>query len=171
MTQEEAPQRLPTEEVRDFAEIEGEFSRRISRIVWCSVATVDSKGRPRSRLLHPIWEVGSGTPVGWIATGRHSFKERHLAANHHVSLGYWDAVHEQVYVDAAAQWVDDAGEKQRIWDLYKSTPPPLGYDPGMIWRRGVEDPGYGLLKLIPWRVELWGIADLMAQRPPKVWRP
>ena len=25
-------------------------------IVWCSVATVDSQGRPWSRILHPIWQ-------------------------------------------------------------------------------------------------------------------
>ena len=69
---------------------------RIKRIVWCSVATVDAKGRPRQRILHPIWEG----PVGWIATGRHSHKEKHLAKNPYVSLSYWDQQHQQVYVDA-----------------------------------------------------------------------
>ena len=41
-----------------------------------------------------------GEPVGYIATGRHSLKEKHLAGNPYVSLTYWDPVHEQMYIDA-----------------------------------------------------------------------
>jgi general stress protein 26 len=130
---------------------------RIRRIVWCTVATVDRAGRPRTRILHPIWE-GS---TGWIATGRHTLKTKHLAKNPYVSCSYWDQQHQQVYVDAKAEWVDDAKEKLRIWELYKSTPPPLGYDPQMIWREGPDDPTYGLLKLTPWRIELFGLSDVM----------
>ena len=26
------------------------------RIVWCTVATVDASGAPRTRVLHPVWE-------------------------------------------------------------------------------------------------------------------
>ena len=65
----------------DFAELEPEFTRRVSRIVWCSVATIDRAGNPRTRILHPIWEVIDGVPVGYIATGRHSLKEKHIARN------------------------------------------------------------------------------------------
>ena len=32
------------------------FVEMAHRIVWCSVATVDHQGRPRSRILHPLWE-------------------------------------------------------------------------------------------------------------------
>jgi len=171
MTQEEAPSRQQTREVSDFAEIAGEFTKRVSRVVWCTVATVDAKGRPRARILHPIWEPdGVGGVAGYIATGRHSYKERHLAGNPNVSLTYWDQVHEQVYVDATAAWEDRAAEKQRVWDLFKNTPPPYGYDPGMIWRDGLTD-DFGVLTLTPLRIELYGIADLMAARPPTVWRP
>jgi len=41
----------------------------------------------------------------------------------------------------------------------------------MIWRGGVEDPEYGLLKLTPWGIELWSIGQLMQGKPPQVWRP
>jgi general stress protein 26 len=153
-------------EVQSFDEIAEEFNKRTARIAWCSVATVDRKGRPRQRILHPIWE---GT-TGWIATGPQSHKAKHLAKNPYVSLSYWDQQHQQVYVDAKAEWVSDPATKQRIWDLYKNTPPPLGYDPQMIWQGGVEDPSYGLLKLTPWRIELYGLGDLGTQQPPKVWR-
>ena len=154
-------------DVEKFSEIESEFAARVGRIVWCTVATVDRQGRPRTRILHPIWEG----PIGWIATGRHSHKERHLAANPYVSLSYWDGQHQQVYVDCKAEWEDSPEEKRRIWKLYKTTPPPLGYDPAMIWQGGAENPDYGLLRLKPWRIELWSLTDMITGKPPLVWRP
>jgi len=154
-------------DIASFDEIAEDFHSRVARIAWCSVATIDRKGRPRQRILHPIWEG----PLGWIATNRHSHKEKHLAANPYVSLSYWDPQHQQVYVDAKAEWCDDPAEKKRIWELYKSTPPPLGYDPQIIWQGGVEDPTYGLLKVTPWRIELYGLNNVMTLEPPKVWRP
>jgi general stress protein 26 len=87
------------------------------------------------------------------------------------SFTYWDPVHEQVYVEAKAEWLDNPADKHRVWNLYKNTPPPLGYDPQMIWRAGVEDPELGILKLTPWRIELWSIGQLMQGKPPQVWRP
>ena len=152
-------------EVANFSEIEEEFNKRVQRIVWCTSATVDRQGRPRTRILHPIWEGATG----WVATGRASLKEKHLAANPHISLTYWDPQHQQIYADCRAEWVDDAAEKHRIWDLYKNTPPPLGYDPGMIWQAGSDDPAYGLLKLTPWRIEISSIMDMMSGKPPLVW--
>ena len=153
-------------DVTSFAEIEEDFMARVRRIAWCTVATVDAKGRPRTRILHPIWE---GT-TGWIATGRHSHKEKHLAKNPYVSLSYWDPQHQQIYADCKAEWCDDAAEKRRVWDLYKNTPPPLGYDPQMIWQAGVEDPTYGLLKLAPWRIELSALGDMITGAAPRIWR-
>ncbi len=155
-------------DVDNFSDIEAEFVARVNRIVWCTVATVDGKGRPRSRILHPIWEGATG----WIATGRHSLKERHLQRNPYVSLTYWTPEHTQVYADCKAEWEDSAQEKRRIWELYKFTPPPLGYDPAMIpdWKDGPESPGFGVLKLTPWRIELSSIQDMMAGKAPLVWR-
>jgi general stress protein 26 len=151
-------------DVSSFTEIADEFNRRVRRIVWCTVSTIDRKGRPRSRILHPIWEGATG----YIATGRHSFKEKHLAANPFVSLSYWDPQQEQVYVDCRSEWEDNPAEKRRIWELYKSTPPPLGYDPAMIWRGGPDDPVVGIMKLTPWRIEL---SSLRALTEPKlIWR-
>ncbi|MCH8007575.1 MAG: pyridoxamine 5'-phosphate oxidase family protein [Chloroflexi bacterium] len=154
-------------EVASFAEIEEEFTARVSRIVWCTVATVDRRGRPRTRILHPIWE-GS---TGWIATGRHSLKEKHLAANPYLSVSYWDQEHQQVYVDAKAEWQDDQAEKLRIWNLYKDAPAPYGYDPAIIWQAGPDDSEYRLLKLTPWRIELYALKDLVTGAEPQIWKP
>jgi general stress protein 26 len=153
-------------DVASFGEIEEEFMRRVRRTVWCSAATVDRKGRPRQRIVHPIWE-GS---TGWVGTNRDSFKAKHLAANPYVSLSYWDPRHEQIYADCLAVWDDDPGQKRRIWELFKSTDPPLGYDPGAFWP-SPDQPPFGLLKLTPWRIELFVPPKDGQLQPSLVWRP
>jgi general stress protein 26 len=153
-------------DVTSFDEIKDEFAERVQRIVWCTVATIDRQGRPRSRILHPIWE---GT-TGWIATGRQSFKAKHLAENPFVSLGYWDVQRGIAYVECKAAWEDSTQQKRRIWELYKDTPPPYGYDPGMIWP-GPDDASFGLLKLTPWRIELHSLTEMGQSIPSRVWRP
>lgn len=157
-------------DVKSFSEIKDEFEARVSSIVWASVTTVDRKGRTRARMLHPIWEIVDGAPVGWIATGRDSLKSKHLAGNSYVSLTYWDPRHEQIMADCNTEWVEDLGEKQRLWDLFGSTPEPYGYNLGMFWK-DVNDPTYGLLKLSPWRVEAWTVGEMSSGQPAKVWRP
>lgn len=154
-------------QVEEFDEISDEFLARVARIVWATLSSQDTKGRLRSRLLHPIWE-GS---TGWILTGRRSLKAKHIAANPYVSITYWDQEHEQIMADCRASWEEDVDEKQRVWDLFKSTEPPLGYDPGMFFTQGAAHPECGLLKLVPWRVELWSISDLMNGKKPQVWQP
>lgn len=149
-------------DVDNFSVIEEEFMNRVTRIVWCTFTTVDTRGRPRSRMLHPIWDGH----CGWIATGRQSFKGKHLANNPFVSLTYWDPEHEQVYAECKAEWDDSLENKQKIWDLYKSTPEPLGYDLKIFWP-DASDEGFGLIKLTPWRIELSSLADMMN---PRVWR-
>ena len=153
-------------DVASFDEIKDEFNARVQRIVWCTVTTIDQKGRPRSRILHPIWE-GS---TGYIATGRTSFKAKHIEKHPFVSCTYWDPQQQQVYAECKAEWADDPAEKQRIWDLYKAAPEPYGYDPALFWPGGPGDAGFGVLKLTPWRLEISAIADLMSGAPPKVWR-
>jgi general stress protein 26 len=152
--------------VTSFADMQDEFLKRAQRIVWCTVATVDTNGRPRSRILHPLWEGATG----WIATGRHTLKEKHLQQTPYVSLSYWDQQHEQIYAECKAEWEDTPAGKRRVWELFKNTPPPLGYDLGLFWK-GADDPTYGVLKLTPWRIELSSRHDLMAGKPAKVWQP
>ncbi len=152
-------------DVSAFADIEADFNARVSRIVWCTITTVDAKGRPRSRILHPVWE-GS---TGWIMTGRQSFKAKHLAKNANVAVSYWDQQHDNVYAECEATWADDAATKQHVWDLFKATPEPYGYDPKMFFP-AADNPAFGVLKLTPRRIELSSLSDLPAQRPPRVWR-
>jgi pyridoxamine 5'-phosphate oxidase-like protein len=140
---------METIEVAEFADIAEEFAARTTRMVWCNVATIDAQGRPRSRILHPIWEGN----VGWITTDPRTLKARHLARVPYVSLAYVAAPEKPAYADCLAQWVDDLAQKQRTWDLVAATPAPLGFDPAPIYG-SPDGPRFGLLKLTPWRIEV-----------------
>ena len=136
-------------EIAHFSDIEAEFIQRVHTMVWCNAATVDHRQRPRSRILHPIWE-GS---TGWIATHRNSYKSKHLEHNPYISLAYITEVMKPVYVDCTALWVAELAEKERIWELFKNAPPPLGFDPAPDFV-SPEHENFGLLKLTPWRIAL-----------------
>lgn len=152
-------------DILNFSEIEDEFIQRVHRMVWCSVATVDRHQRPRSRLLHTLWEG----MTGWICTHRNSFKSRHLAQNPYVSLAYIMDIHKPVYVDCTASWVDELDHKRRLWDLFKNTPAPLGFDPAIDF---VEPghPNFGLLKLTPWRIALVSFPAPSHAEGQQIWR-
>lgn len=149
--------------VASFAEIEEEFIRRVHTMVLCSAATVDTQGRPRSRVLHPIWEGATG----WIGTHRNSFKARHLANNPYISLAYIADPNNPVYADCRAEWVDDAAVKQHVWDLFKNAPPPLGYDPGTTF--SMDE--FGVLKLTPWRIDIVSFPSVSHDAGTRTWRP
>ena len=136
-------------EVSSFSDIEKAFFERVYHVVWCNVATIDTHNRPRSRILHPIWQ-GS---VGWITTRRNSFKAKHFAHNPYVSLAYIGDIARPVYVECKVEWADDIEQKQQVWQLCKDTPPPAGFDPEPIYGH-VDHPNFGVLKLTPWRIEI-----------------
>lgn len=152
-------------EITNFSDIEAEFIQRVHTMIWCNVATVDAQGRPRSRILHPIWEGNTG----WIGTNRNTLKARHLDSNPYVSLAYIADVMKPVYVDCKTEWIDDLSQKQRIWDLFKNTPPPLGYDPAPEFISHDHE-NFGLLKLMPWRIDLVSFPAPSFQEGTKVWR-
>ena len=134
--------------VKDFSELADKFREITERIVWCTVATADRQGRPRSPILHPIWQGHEG----WLATGRRSHKTTHLVeGNPYVSLSNWDPQHEQTIIDRKAAWQDDAAARQWLWQIIASTPPLVGYNPSMFWKNP-DDEDFGVLKLTPWRL-------------------
>ena len=93
-----------------------------------------------------------------------SHKAKHLAHNPYVSLAYIHDKNKPVYVDAVAEWVDALEEKQRLWELHKTTPPPLGFDPEPHYGT-IEHQYFGLLRFTPWRIELGNL-----QGESLVWR-
>jgi hypothetical protein len=161
-----------TESFAPFAE---EFLRFTSEIVWCTATTVDSAGRPRSRVLHPIFEVTDDRPVGWVLTGRTPVKSRHLAANPHVACAYWSPAQNVVYLDCVASWVadNDAETKRYVFDLFATTPPPLGYGPEGVAGYGPDGPASPIftpLRLDPWRVQILRFEGWTGNLTPRIWR-
>jgi|TARA_B100000315_G_scaffold211516_1_gene208357 hypothetical protein len=132
------------------------------QIVWCTVATVDAKNRPRSRILHPIWEWDGENLVGWIATGKTPVKAAHIAISPNVSCNYWAPTQDTCLAECAANWVEDQALKNRIWDLFANGPAPVGYDPAMIpgWENA-SSPGFDPLRLDPWRIRVMPGSALM----------
>jgi general stress protein 26 len=147
--------------VNSFSEIEGEFITRAHTMVWCNMATLDTKNRLRSRILHPLWERATG----WASARPHSLKAKHLLHNPHVSLAYISDIAKPIYVDCTAEWEEDRAKKQHVWDLFLTTATPAGFDLGNIFK-GLDDPEFGVLKFTPWRIELFDISNV-ANR--KVW--
>jgi hypothetical protein len=125
------------------------------RIVWCTVATVDATGSPRSRVLHPIWEFDGEQLTGWIATSPQSVKARHLMREPRVSLTYWDATHDVATADCTTFWELDAESRRRGWHRFADAPAPVGYDPSIVpgWA-GPDAETFGILRLEPTRLRV-----------------
>jgi hypothetical protein len=133
-------------------------------IVWCSAATVDAKGRPRSRILHPIWEWDGERLVGWIATSPTPSKRAHLAASPFMSLSYWAPSHDTCVADCRATWVlDDAGRTD-VWNRFLNGPPPVGYNPAIVpaWTSPTAA-AFAALRLEPWQLRVFPGTVLLGQ--------
>jgi len=144
--------------VSTFAEIEAEFLQRVRAMVYCRAATIDAQQRPRSRVLHPIWEG----QTGGVTTGPNTAKAAQLATNPFISLAFIADPFKPVYVECRAMWQDDPATRQRIWDLYKT----FDVDLAVSWGN-VDSPAYAVLRLDSWRIELY---DLLDQHNRKVWQ-
>lgn len=148
------------------------FVEMAHAIVWCSAATVDAKGRPRSRVLHPIWQWDGSSLTGWIATGPTPIKRAHLAASPHISCNYWSPNQDTCVAECQAEWAFDDETRAMVWNLFRDGPAPVGYDPAMIpgWDNAAS-PNFAALKLHPWRLRVMPGAVLMkGEGAAMVWR-
>ena len=153
-----------------FAEFEEDFFGITREIVLCALATTDTRGRPRSRMVHPIWQMRDGLPVGYIVTSQTPVKTAHLAANPYVSCTYWSPEQHLVYADCLARWIEDLVEKQSVWTLFTTTPPPVGYELEGFGPEGIRHPLFNPLRLDPWRVQVLRFAGWDSTLTPRMWR-
>jgi len=128
------------------------------KAIWCAIATVDARGAPRVRVVHPTWDGD----VLWFATGADSPKARQIAADPRVDVQFLvappDFVH--VMVRGRAEIVAHPGEKKRVWDV-------IDYDLSQFWKGGPDDPSYAPVKIVPERVEL---SKMFGSVDKRVWR-
>ena len=122
------------------------------RVVWATVATVDRRSRPRSRVLHPIWaRDGDAHRLGHhpadAAQGRPP-RPRALRLLHVLGPG---ARHRGRRVRRRV-----GGRPRRprrgLAAVPATRPEPLGYDFAQIFPDGPQSPGAGFLRMRPWRI-------------------
>jgi hypothetical protein len=159
--------------VTPLADIAPAFVEMAHRIVWCTVATTDPDHRPRTRILHPLWEWDGERLVGWVATGPTPTKRAALETSPHVSLTYWDPSHDTATADCAATWAFDDATRIATWERFVHAPAPVGYDPAIIppWKDGPTSDAFAALRLDPVRLRVMpGTVMLEGKGEPLTWR-
>lgn len=126
------------------------FVEMAHRIVWSVAATVDGSGRPRTRVLHPIWEWDDADLTGWVLTSPLSTKAAHLAAAPQISFTYWAPSQDTCTADCDTEWENSSEGRRAGWDRFANAPQPVGYDPRIIpgWD-SPDAPAFGVLRLRP----------------------
>lgn len=141
--------------MNELSETAPAFIEMAHRIVWATAATVDSHGRPRSRILHPIWQWDGRNLVGWIGTSPTPLKVAHLNAHPYMSINYWDSSQDTCLAECRATLSQDDDTRKMVWDLFLNGPEPVGYDPAIIpaWTSATAE-AYAVVKLEPWRLRV-----------------
>ncbi len=150
--------------MNDLSAVAPAFVEMAHRIVWCSAATVDAKGRPRSRILHPLWQWDGARLQGWIATSPTPAKRAHLEASPYMSLSYWSPTQDTCVAECRAAWAFDDDTRIAVWNLFAQAAPPVGYDPGIVpaWG-GPTSEAFAVLRLDPWRLRVFPGSVLLRQ--------
>lgn len=153
-------------------EIAPAFRDMAHAIVWASVATVDRDGRPRTRILHPIWEWDGTDLIGWIATVPTPVKRAHLDAHPEAAISYWTTTQDTCSAECTAQWYSDDATCTSVWEKFASGPAPVGYDPFIIpmWREGPTSEQFAVLRLSPYRLRVMaGTVMTQGEGEPLLW--
>lgn len=150
--------------MNELSDVAPAFVAMAHQIVWCTVATVDKHGRPRSRILHPIWQWDGRQLVGWIATSPTPAKRAHLQASPYASLNYWSPSHDTCVAECRAALVFDDETRTRVWNLFRHGPEPVGYDPAIVpaWTSPTAD-AFAAMRLDPWRLRVFPGTVLLGQ--------
>jgi hypothetical protein len=150
--------------MNELKKIAPAFVEMAHKIVWASAATVDGKGRPRSRVLHPIWQWDGENLVGWIATGPTPMKRAHLEASPYISLNYWSPSQDTCVAECKTTWAFDDETRTMVWNLFLNAPAPVGYDPKIIpqWTSPTCE-AFAALRLEPWRLRVFPGSVLLGQ--------
>jgi hypothetical protein len=141
------------------------FIEMAHRIVWATVATVDGQRRPRSRILHPYWLWDGAELVGWVATSPTPEKRENLEASPYASVTYVASSHDTCTAECEITWAFDDSTRREVWELFRDTPAPVGYDPAIVpaWSDGPTSPAFAALRLDPWRLRVMPGSAMLGQ--------
>ena len=142
-----------------LSEVAPAFVAMANEIVYCTLTTIDSKQRPRARIVHTLWEWDGHDLVGWVGNVDTPVKRAHLRANPYVSCNYWNGAeaYDTCVAECRAELHLDEKSRREGWDRFASAPPPVGYDPAIIpaWSDGPTSPAWSVIRLRPWRVRVF----------------
>jgi|SRR4051794_910568 len=141
----------------DLARTVPAFLAMAHRIVYATVGTVDRAGRPRSRIMHLVWEWDGERLTGWAGTVPSTLKRRHLASSPYMSCNYWSPEHDTCVAECRAELLLDDDLRRDVWERLKAAPEPAGYDPAIapMWAGGPGSEQFGGLRLEPWRLRVF----------------
>jgi len=121
------------------------------------LATATSSGRPHVSQVATWLEDA----MVWFCTGRNSRKARNLVDNPFAALMWTPSV--ELYVQGAAELVDDVDTKRRVWNTAT-----MGYDPQGFFGEP-DDPASVLVRVTPERAVLY-LGDSSGAVTPHRWR-
>ncbi|CAM3816234.1 pyridoxamine 5'-phosphate oxidase family protein [Kibdelosporangium persicum] len=142
-----------------LAELADDLAEITGRIVWSTVSTTDRLGRPRARIMHPVWEIGAASVIGFVGTRRTPVKVAHIARSPWVTCAYWSPDHDAAFLDCHVTWVG-----AEAWDRLAA-----GYDPATLWPDGPSSPEFAAWELRPYRIQVIRGADVTAGLPSPIW--
>lgn len=126
------------------------------------LATVDGD-QPFVRAVTPAWDG----VTAFIATDPATAKVRQIQRNPRVDMIHWGEDFRHVGLRARASLVTDPDQLDTLWGAFpyelsdyfdRSDPPAKGKSP------------FAVVRLDPFRIELWSLESLATGKPPQVWR-
>lgn len=139
-----------------LAQVAPAFVAMAHRIVWATVATIDPRDRPRTRILHPLWAFDGTALHGVVATGPTPAKSADLAHRPFASVAYWNPDHDTCRADCHVRWSTDDDRCTEVWEAMRAAPEPVGYDPAIVpaWE-APGDESFAVLELEPYRLRVF----------------
>jgi general stress protein 26 len=157
---------------RPLTDIGPAFVEMAHGIGMCVAATAGADGRPRTRVVQPVWTWDGAGLTGWMSTSTEQPKYRHLRERPELSLTYWHPQQDTCSADCHVTLVTDDAGRAAAWDRFKATPAPAGFDPAINpeWPSRTA-PTFGVLRLEPtWLRVMPGTLMLTGEGEVWTWR-
>jgi hypothetical protein len=90
------------------------FAEMANGMVYATLTTVDSRSRPRARIVHTLWEWDGTELVGWVGSLVTPMKTAHLERNPYVSCNYWNGAeaYDTCVAECGAELLLDAESRR-----------------------------------------------------------
>ena len=118
--------------------------------------------QPIARAVTPTYEG----LMAYVATDPDTSKVRQVRRNPLVDLLHWSTDFRHLSLRGRASMVDDAVVRERMWSAFPYALEDYFEHAGCEGQKAA----YGLMRIEPFRIELWSLGSLATGKPPQVWR-